>query len=246
MNVGHEPPMWTVSAIETRKVRMDFTSSGQGRPVMTELLLDGTVVANAVELTDWTEDPVQIEVCGSCGYVHCASGGWVSIKRLGEGMMILPAFDAMAKNSVEYSPPEWMARSGPALISEILVESLRIAAPELPEISRLMPVTHADAALMIQWSAPFGVLGRFPETPSIVPGKVCGVSNKSISEITGELDCLLCRTLSNQPVVVRTRESNDQDLSLFLESSDFYEWSPMIEGRDQRMHLRWGPYVIEG
>lgn len=245
MNVQPEPPIWTVSAIETRKVRMDFTSSGQGRPVMTELLLDGTVVANAVELTDWTEGSVQIEVCGSCGYVHCASGGWVAIKRLREGIMILPAFDAMKKDSVEYSPPEWMARAGPALIGEALVESLRIAAPELPEVSRLMPVTCADAVLMIQGSAPFGVLGRFPEAPSIVLGKVGGVSKRSIGEITGELGTLLRRTSSDQPVVIRARESSEQDLSLFLEAPDFPEWSPMVEGNDQRVHLRWGPYVIE-
>jgi hypothetical protein len=245
MNVEREPPMWTVSAIETRKVRMNFTSSGQGRPVMTELLLDGTIIANAIELTDWTEGPVQIEVCGSCGYVHCASGGWVSVKRLGKGIMILPAFDAMAKNSAEYSPPEWMARSGPALISEILAESLRIAAPGLPEISRLMPVTQTDAVLMIQWSAPFGVLGRFPETPSIVLGKVSGVSKRPISEITRELDALLRKTLSNQPVVIRLRESSEQDFSLFLEPPDFPEWSPVVEGKDQRMRLRWGSYVIE-
>jgi hypothetical protein len=54
MNVEHAPPVWTVSAMETRKVRMDFTSSGQGRPVMTELLLDGTVVANAGKIKKCT------------------------------------------------------------------------------------------------------------------------------------------------------------------------------------------------
>jgi hypothetical protein len=53
--------MWRVSALETRRAAMDFTSSGQGRPTMSQLVFDGAVVANAIELTDWSESPFNLK-----------------------------------------------------------------------------------------------------------------------------------------------------------------------------------------
>lgn len=144
---------------------MDFTSSGQGRPVVTQLLFDEIVVANAVELTDWAEESVQLEVCEACGVIHCNPGGWGALRRLGDSVVLIPDFQAMTEGPIEYRPPGWMSKPGPALVSGSLVEELWAAVPELPAVTGLKPLSGSEAARCMQWSAPLKVLGEFPAPP---------------------------------------------------------------------------------
>jgi hypothetical protein len=45
---------------------------------LSRLVLDNTVLINAIELVDWDEEPTQFLICEACGYVHCKRGDWVS------------------------------------------------------------------------------------------------------------------------------------------------------------------------
>ena len=65
--LGQSTTMWIIDDIEQRTATLDFSSSGQGHVEVTQVVVGDTVLANAATLTDWSEDPFQIEVCGAPG-----------------------------------------------------------------------------------------------------------------------------------------------------------------------------------
>ena len=68
--------------------RPDFSSSGQViKPRWTKLIVDETVLGNALEWIDWRDDPVQVTLCEECGIGHCSSGGYVHVSRIGRDLL---------------------------------------------------------------------------------------------------------------------------------------------------------------
>jgi hypothetical protein len=238
--------MWKVRSLETRQAAMDFTSSGQGRPIKTQLVFDGTVVANAIELSEWSEEPVQLEVCAQCGFERCAPGGWAALRRLGNALLILPAFEAVAENPDEYGPPAWMAGRGPALMAEDLIGALQAAVPELPKIETLRKATGADAARSIQLSAPWKVLGQLPENPALRSAHVVAVSHGTLAAVVRELDRLLAVVLAQPEIRLREPDRDSSRVTLFLDLPGFPEWSPLVMNQENELQLLWGPYAVDG
>jgi hypothetical protein len=63
-----------------------WTPSVDSRPAPTWSLLrfEGWLLCNSMEWADWTDNPVQLEICEACGSDGCASGGYVHVSRLGQ------------------------------------------------------------------------------------------------------------------------------------------------------------------
>jgi hypothetical protein len=108
--------MFNPSRFTTRRATFDFSSSDGCIHQVTPLLADDQLLANAIELIDWSDDPVQVRVCEQCGFVHCEPGGWLSLRNGGSAVLLIPAFSRMAENSSEYAPPKIVARHGFILI----------------------------------------------------------------------------------------------------------------------------------
>jgi hypothetical protein len=62
--------------------RPDFSSSGQSDPDWTLVRCRGERLTNALNWVDWSENPVQVELCEECGVDGCAAGGYVHVSRL--------------------------------------------------------------------------------------------------------------------------------------------------------------------
>jgi hypothetical protein len=236
--------MWIVNSLESRQVTMDFTSSGQGQPLVHHLVFDGEVVANAIELTDWADEPIQFELCGECGVVHCKSGGWGLARSLGDAVILMPAFDAMADDPVEYAPA-WMSERGPALVPSPLVERLRGAVPSFPQTQSLRRLSASEAVRSIQLSAPLRVLGEFPEAPVLQRSKLCAVSKGDLIEMSTELDRLLTSLATQEPVHLLKQDSPEDEVTFYLDATGYPEWTPLVESRGREAALKWGPYSVE-
>src|SRR5437764_5581258 len=71
--------------------RPDFSTSGQDDPDWTKLVCGGIELCNTLEAANWTDEwAVQVDVCDACGYIHCRSGGWVHVSRLGSHVLWTP------------------------------------------------------------------------------------------------------------------------------------------------------------
>ena len=103
--------MWQPFNLTTTRVTLDFSSSFGSHFQATQLNADSERLANAIELVDWSDDPIQVDVCEECGITQCKPGGWVTFRRCGQYVLVLPAFAAMADNDLEYSAPDFLLRA---------------------------------------------------------------------------------------------------------------------------------------
>lgn len=237
--------MWRVSSISTRPVTLDFTSSGQGRREATALIFDGTVVANAIELTDWTQDRIQFEICKECGTEHCEPGGWGAARRLDNAILFLPNFEEMTEDPIEYRPPPWMIDRGPALIPSHLVRDLQAAVAELPIIEKLRPLSGAEAARCLQLAAPLEALGKLPKPPSVRRDLLCAVSQGDLSDVAEEIDRLLASLGEQETVRLRNLDGTETDVTVYLDAPGSPEWCPLVEIGGGEIALKWGNFRIE-
>ena len=107
--------MWEIADPEIRQVKLDLSGSG-GRPFRaSQLVSDGTVLVNAIELVDWERAAVHVLICEACGTVGCKSGGCIGLRSAGPVILVLPAFDEFMgdhKKYDEYAPPYYMRQKG--------------------------------------------------------------------------------------------------------------------------------------
>ncbi len=63
----------------TERWSPDFSDTSLSNPIWTYLSDERAILCNSLEWTDWSANPVQVEVCDQCGTSACASGGYVHI-----------------------------------------------------------------------------------------------------------------------------------------------------------------------
>ena len=222
------PSMWQPSHFTTRRTTLDFSSSDGGTTVATQLLADGELIANAIELIDFSDDPVQVTVCEECGHTDCQPGGWVSFRRCGPNVLVLPAFAAMAKNEREYAAPIFLQNRGLVLLAEPMFSILRSFAKDLPPIDQLAPLSAREAVLAYQWQAPGPVLGKFPSPPALDPALVLATDPGEPGEQVQRLNLLLAKMFACDVPVHPTNPY--ATVTLYLDLPGYPAWQALSGG----------------
>lgn len=225
--------MWIVEKIETRSHEMDFGSSGLGRNTATSLIADGIEIVNALDLLDLTEDadePIQLIVCDHCGTPGCNSGNRVSFRRLEDGVLFIPSFDAMARGSWEadeYGPPSFIHKKGAPFFRGPSLDVLSSHLPIVGDLSRWPILKAREAALLLQWEAPARALGEFPFEPRSRRELILTDTQGTGDEVLQVLDRLLAEAHGNErPVSLIGGET----VTFYIdqEQAGYPEWEPLV------------------
>jgi hypothetical protein len=219
--------MRVVPELSSRRLRLDFSSSGQASRDVTQVVIHGAVFANAVELTQWDDDPIQVIVCESCGIEGCEPGGWLAARTMGTCAVFVPAFDRMLEDEQgrsEYAPPKYVSTDGvPAFMPNVFAK-LSALCWGLPALEQLRPLTGRDLVRALQWDAPLRCLGRFPEAPQLVRDAMLAASDGDPKDVSGELASLLASLMKVDAVELRPCEPDERVVSLFLDGPGCPEW----------------------
>jgi hypothetical protein len=157
--------MWKVNDLRTVPRTYSFESSEQGQHRDEALVADGVTLVNMMQRVEWTDDPMQVEVCTSCGFAHCASGNYVALRRI-PGFVVLVASlraydDTVDKfDEAEYVAPAFMRQKGAPMITLSAWNRLRADHADLPDADAVRPLRWSEALLLAQFEAPRRLLGE--------------------------------------------------------------------------------------
>ncbi len=241
--------MWQLSHPILKTAEFNF--AGAGKTTVAQLWQDDVCLVNAFSQVNWDDTAAnfQFEVC-QCGYLGCAPGGWVSLRRAGSMGLILPAFQ---KNNGadgalidEYQPPWYLIQRGAMwLEQQIYTDKLRGAAPS-PDFDQLPGLTSQEAAKLFQWEAPHQVLGSFHSWPKLVPDVVIASSEGSFLEQVPVLTALIDQLLNaGDWVTLRPVQPQEQVITFYLDLAGIPHWNALVyDGIGYKLYLEPG-YVLE-
>lgn len=156
--------MWLIRELELRSTTYDFSSSEQGAFADTAVWADGIRLINMPGRVDWDEDPVQVEICEYCGTLRCQSGGFVSVRRLGSLVVLVPSLRCYGSSDpferTEYGAPYFVRKRGAAAIEVGEWERVRSIGAALPEPGRIATLSWPEAFLAAQFEAANRLLGE--------------------------------------------------------------------------------------
>ena len=213
------------------KLRIDFTSSGQGFVDATALIANDVQLINAIELLDCSDGMVQLIVCEDCGVTNCASGSWAGIRRVDDTIVLVPAFSAMKEGeweNREYAPPKYMLTMGLPTFSTSVYDELRIKSGRFPAPSLISECTLLDTLDLLQFTAPGGIFGKSGTKVEVQSEKFLAVTEGDLSE---ELETLIQLVRSVQDAEGELRSEQPERLVEFhLDLPGFPTWSPFGYG----------------
>jgi hypothetical protein len=115
----------------------NFSSSGQSNPNWFRLTCSTRVVANALNWSDWAENPVQVILCDACGHVGCASGGYIHVSSLGDYVLwSAPQEDWVNDPAAHFEPASFLKTFGAVAFRSEQWNEWRARVQSLPEADR--------------------------------------------------------------------------------------------------------------
>jgi hypothetical protein len=130
----------------------DFSTSGLPDPAWTRVKYGRVVLCNSLEWTEWSGNPVQVELCDACGTVGCGSGGYVHVSAFGDVILWTVPDDSTAPDAMKgrVFPATAIEKFGSVAFPIGVWESFHLAAVEVPGAGSL---ARADGrALRDAWA----------------------------------------------------------------------------------------------
>ena len=233
--------MWVVVRLEVRKHVLDFSSSGGGLHPSDALFADDTQLFNALELTSVEPDRTQSIICEECGTIHCKSGDWIQIRRVGTSIIFTPAFSEMeigARERNEYSTPAFISSRGcPFFGDSTAIELVRILGRyDRFDIDGVPPLKGRDLCRTVQWEAPADVLGRYPDMPKVGRDKLIFSEPNGLERAAHSLDEQLEQLMTTEASL--QIEPTGRAIRFYLEGTPAVEWSPMAISEKGAVQVR--------
>ena len=240
--------MWQIRNFEIKSAILDFSSSGQSNPQVSQLFGDGVQLMNALELMDWQDsDQTQVLICEACGIVHCKFGDWVIIRRSGSLVFMLPTESYLTGDEDdirEYRPPAYLKQQGIPCFDFETWSNLQITERSLPAVHEFQPLSLKEATLLFHWNAR-QFLGE-PPTIHCSSDIIIGSSEGDWATQFEQLTKLIHAQYATDSVAqMRHVSDRERIISFYLDGAEFTEWPAMVfDGSEYRLLVD-STYVIQ-
>jgi hypothetical protein len=221
--------MWVVRDLVAQSVTLDVSSSGRSNRAVTQIVADGTVFANAAELSSWGDAPVQVCLCEECGIEGCATGGWLAPRHVGVGVAFVPAFGEMLdadEDGAECAPADF-DQGMPVFVPDDY-DRLRRWCAGLPPAEAVPVLTGDELLRSLQWEAPAHVLGKFPDEIQLDQDIVLAASDGEISDVADMLERAIRRIDGVGRAWLVTVPAIARAVTLYLDAPGTPEWAALF------------------
>lgn len=244
--------MWEITNPEIRKTKLDFTSSGQGFREVSQLVAEKIVLMNALELTDFDDEKTQFLICEQCGTIHCEAGNWGILRKSGELVLMIPAFEEIENaaegfSETEYAPPLYFKEKGIPFFRLEIYENLQTLQAAFPPVENIKPLQMREAVRLVQMSFPMRVFGTPPEIKldAEKTKNIVAASNGESEQILQKLEAVLRRDYENRsPAILRPPASGDEVVSLFVDEFEFADWRALVRSNNETHLILDGRFIV--
>lgn len=173
----------------------------------------------------------------------------MAVRRADDFAVLMPAFEAMSdgeRERREYRPPELLNRDGVLALNPTVYDRLQSPSPDARPLEDLEPLRASETLRILQFEAPFELLGAFPDDIHLRADELIGADPVELTEAIHLLDSTIDRWReSTRPVSFRRRTDDDQLVSLFVDGPSFIEWKPLV-ARDAAPGLHFDAGFVAG
>jgi hypothetical protein len=240
--------MLLIRDFTVRPAVLDFRSAGLDFRDVEQIFFGDERFANAVELTCW-QDPerFQVEVCSSCGIEQCELGNWLCARRAGHLSMWLPVFAELGRDRREspFWPPTLVNQHGAIAFERDTYDRLRAACRGLPEADALPVLRGEELVRIVQWSAPVGFLGKFPEPPRVSRTVFLTSSDDGVDGACERLEAAIAEAAGWPGVDLRAQSEDERRVSYYLDGPQTSCWSGLSMDAHGVSRLMLGELVAE-
>jgi hypothetical protein len=225
--------MLIIESIQKKMIELDFSSSNQGRVRVTSIEASEIRLINALELVKFDPESTQVFVCEECGITHCKPGGWVTIRRMGNGVVWIPYWSGMEKGDFEeqeYQPPGFFKTQGMPIFAERAWEEIRSLRKDFLRHRELVALDSKEAVRLIQWTAPGNVLGEFPDEPKLRRNLLIAVTQGEINDKADHVDASI-KDFLTKPVMLDSLICDETviPIEFHLDLPGVPSWTPFVE-----------------
>lgn len=232
--------MRQLTSFELKPATLDL--SDRGICSTQQLWANGQRLSNAINLVVWEVDAAQLEIC-DCGVIGCADGGWVSLRRSGDWVLMMPDWEAIASNPDlpgYYDPPYYLVKEqqGISYWHRADYQRWQDELPgTLPDLKTIAPLTAHEVLKAFQIEAPARVLGRLSDPPRLNPESIVAASEGSHLELLPQLQTTIKKWHNcDRPVTLRPIGPIDTVVQLYIDVAGFPEWSVFTD--PDRLYLQ--------
>lgn len=241
--------MWTSTNFKTYKKQFDFSSSEQGKPILTVLKVDDKDFINMVEGLEGEIEENQIFqtiICDHCGTYHCESGNWVAVRQLDNFVFFIPAFGELIDDDrAEYEPPFSLRQKGAYWLKSIDFENFKKLVPELAKQNSINQLTNFELKSLYKWDTPHKMFGDFPDFGELKKNHVLVTSELDNETIFAIIEQQMSRFDNAVGFKIEPLDDTDKVISIFLNDSATTEWRAIYQTDNIYGLLLGGTFKIE-
>ncbi len=234
--------MWLIENFTSQKRVFDRSDAEMHSIEATGIFCQGIEIINAVELIECYEENVfQAKICDVCTFQDCKSGDYLTIRRAGEYITFIPAFEIMeTKNDWErgiYKPPYYIRSKGCPILTLKDYDNFRKSVPFLPYLENIPSLKMKEAVRILQQECRWGILGSFPDMPALKRLDIIFFDDSSTRELLETFIESLQDKLENISTVQLTRKKVGFDIPTYIiDVKSFPEWMP-VAIKDNTMYI---------
>jgi len=203
--------MWTSDKITTEKRMFDLLHMESMREERTCIFADDEFLFKMAEEI-MVEKPLSFQalLC-ECGFINCSPGSWVSLRRSGDFVFLMPAFDILAqKNDLfNYRPPEWMLRRGVYWTTVEKFEFIKNMVPALKKLKTIRRLTARELVFLFLFENATGFF------------QACADCGKNRSKNHGCMNCRICELHHNTMINRKLFSTSNFDKEEVLDRVEF-------------------------
>jgi hypothetical protein len=222
---------------------LDFSWAELPNVKVHSIHVDGELLCNAYELTEWEADSdrMQLIICDHCGTIQCQPGGWVTFRQGGEAVFVLPLFsEIISDDQWEYAPPYIIRKRGALLFECDVYAKFRETFPKFPRYESIPSMTYREALRTFQLEVPGRILGDIFYSPIDVKrlDLVLAASEGDSVELAEQVGRIFDNGLQDERVaIIRHPEPNETAVRLYVDLPEIPEWNVFWKGKTRGLYL---------